>query len=121
MGIGNRIKEARKIKGLTQTELAHLIGVTPSAITNYENETSHPKEPVLYKLFAALECDANFLFQDMIKKSPEPAATDSEAKEEEIYQMLKKLVSDLRIDSDALTDRQKFALETISNIIADNF
>ena len=63
MGIGKRIKEARKLKGLTQTELANMIGVTPSAITNYENETSHPKEPVLYKLFEALGCDANFFFK----------------------------------------------------------
>lgn len=77
MGIGKRIKEARKQKGLTQTELANLIGVTPSAITNYENETSHPKEPVLYKLFEALECDANFLFQDEIKKASTTQSVDA--------------------------------------------
>lgn len=67
MGIGNRIKEARDKKGLTQTELGSLIGVTGSAITNYENETSHPKEPVLYKLIDALDVDANFLFQDVVQ------------------------------------------------------
>ena len=50
MGIGYRIKEAREIQGLTQIELGRLVGVTGSAITNYENETSHPKEPVMYKL-----------------------------------------------------------------------
>ncbi len=43
MGIGYRIKEARENLGFTQTELGKLIGVTGSAITNYENETSHPK------------------------------------------------------------------------------
>lgn len=66
MGIGKRIKEAREAKGLTQAELANIVGVTPSAITNYENETSHPKEPILYKLFGALNCDANYLFQDVV-------------------------------------------------------
>lgn len=66
MGIGKRIKEAREIKGLTQVQLAKLIGVTPSAITNYESDTSHPKEQILYDLMKHLNVDANFLFQDAI-------------------------------------------------------
>lgn len=64
MGIGFRIKEAREQLGLTQTELGNIIGVTGSAITNYEKETSHPKETIIYKLFDALKVDANYLFQD---------------------------------------------------------
>lgn len=64
MGIGKRIKEARDRLGLTQKQLAELVGVTASAVTNYENETSHPKETVLYALLKALKVDANFLFQD---------------------------------------------------------
>lgn len=67
MGIGYRIKEARERLGLTQTELGTLVGVTGSAITNYEKETSHPKEPVMYKMLEVLNVDANYLFQDVIK------------------------------------------------------
>ena len=67
MGIGYRIKEARERLGLTQTELGELVGVTGSAITNYEKETSHPKEPVMYELIKALQVDANYLFQDAVK------------------------------------------------------
>lgn len=66
MGIGFRIKEAREFLGLTQTELGKIVGVTGSAITNYENETSHPKEPIMYKLIDALKVDANYLFQDCV-------------------------------------------------------
>lgn len=66
MGIGKRIKQARENIGLTQKELGELIGVTSSAITNYENETSHPKEPIMYALINALHVDANFLFQDCV-------------------------------------------------------
>lgn len=69
MGIGRRIKEAREMAGLTQEELGRLVGVTGSAITNYEKETSHPKEPVMYALIEALNVDANFLFQDCVKNS----------------------------------------------------
>lgn len=72
MGIGKRIKEARERKGFTQKELGKIIGVTGSAITNYENGTSHPKEPVMYALIDALGVDANFLFQDCVKIKEAP-------------------------------------------------
>ena len=67
MGIGYRIKEARERLGLTQTELGEMVGVTGSAITNYEKETSHPKEQIIYKLMEKLKVDANYLFQDAVK------------------------------------------------------
>lgn len=70
MGIGKRIKEARNALGLTQDELATALGVTKGAVANYENETSHPKEPIMYKMFDALEVDANFLFQDEMNCTP---------------------------------------------------
>ena len=66
MGIGKRIKEARNARNMTQEELAKLLGVTKGAVANYENETSHPKEPVMYKMFEALQVDANYLFQDVV-------------------------------------------------------
>ena len=67
MGIGNRIKEARLNLGYTQEELAKLLGVTKGAVANYEIETSHPKEPIMYKLIEILQVDANYLFQDCVK------------------------------------------------------
>ncbi len=74
MAIGKRIKEARLKKSLTQEELAKIIGVTKGAIANYENNTSHPKEPVMYALIDALGVDANFLFQDCVNISPKEKA-----------------------------------------------
>ncbi len=85
MGIGKRIKEARNALGITQEDLAKVLGVTKGAVANYENETSHPKEPIMYKLFDALQVDANYLFQDVVnipKKSND--VTFSE------YEMVKK-------------------------------
>ena len=66
MGIGQRLKEARIANGLTQKELAQIIGVTTGAIGNYEIETSSPKEPILIKLMETLKIDANYLYQDYI-------------------------------------------------------
>jgi len=89
MGIGKRIKEARESLGLTQKELGNIVGVTGSSITNYENETSHPKEPVLYALLNALNVDANFLFQDCTtKRAPE---ISPESKYHDIIDMLDRM------------------------------
>lgn len=64
MGIGTRIRALRERAGITQEELARRIGVTPSAVGNYEREISHPKEEVMYRLFTALSCEPNELFAD---------------------------------------------------------
>lgn len=68
MSIGSRIKELRIKRNITQEELAKMIGVTKGAIANYENEISSPKIDLMYKLFDALDCDANYLHQDDMKK-----------------------------------------------------
>lgn len=80
MAIGRRIKEARLNKSLTQEELAKLVGVTKGAIANYENNTSHPKENVMYALINALGVDANFLFQDFVETKKAPSLSDEAMK-----------------------------------------
>ena len=79
MGIGKRLREAREKAGFTQEELGKMIGVTGSAITNYEKETSHPKEPIMYALIDALNVEPNFLFQDCVhlpQKAKSPGTTE---------------------------------------------
>lgn len=62
MTIGEKILELRRKAGLTQRDLALKIGVTPSAVGNYEQGVSFPREEVLYRLFEALDCTPNELF-----------------------------------------------------------
>lgn len=79
MGLSNRLKERREQLGLTQSEVASLLGITPGAVGNYENGFSTPKADILFKVFDALKCDANYLFQDeMNERSQEDAATPLE-------------------------------------------
>lgn len=66
MGIGQRLKEARNMRQMTQQDLAKSVGVTKGAIGNYETEVSSPNEPILIKLMEVLQIDANFLYQDFI-------------------------------------------------------
>lgn len=62
MKIGNNIKALRRQRGITQETLAERLGVTPSAVGNYERGVSFPKEDVLGRLFGALGCTPNELF-----------------------------------------------------------
>lgn len=64
MSLNSRIKERREALSMSRIELAEKIGVTSSAIANYENAVSSPKIELMYKLFDALQCDANYLYQD---------------------------------------------------------
>jgi len=64
MSFGDRLKEVRTKKNLTQKQLADMLGVQNTTIANYETEVSSPKEEVLLKIFDVLNVSPNFLFQD---------------------------------------------------------
>ena len=51
-----RLKELRESHGLTLTELAYLIGVTPSYISKLERGTRNPSLRVLQKLADLFGC-----------------------------------------------------------------
>ena len=50
----------------TRSELANLVGITPSAIANYENSISYPKKEILIALMTVLQVDANYLYRDYL-------------------------------------------------------
>lgn len=69
MSIGSRIKQRREELGLTQPELAKLVGISKGSIGNYESNVSSPNEKILFKLFEILKCDANFLRNEQVAGS----------------------------------------------------
>ena len=42
MTIGEKLAQLRKIKGFTQDEVAEKLGVTPQAVSKWENDASCP-------------------------------------------------------------------------------
>ena len=64
MSFASRLRQAREQSGLTQQDLAEKLGVTKSAIGNYENGVSSPKWDILLKIFDVLKVEPNFLYQD---------------------------------------------------------
>ncbi|CAH1190376.1 HTH-type transcriptional regulator ImmR [Paenibacillus plantiphilus] len=50
MNFGERLKQARKNKRLTQLEVARIIGIDDTTISKYENNKSEPDNETLNKL-----------------------------------------------------------------------
>lgn len=48
------IEEARKAKGMTQEQLAKLLGITQGAVAQWENGLTHPSFQMLPKVASAL-------------------------------------------------------------------
>lgn len=63
INIGLRLKELRKKQGVTQAELAKLVGVTPSNISQIESNLISPSLNALLKIADALFVDITYFFQ----------------------------------------------------------
>ena len=61
MSFGEQLRKRREELGMSRDTLAELLGVSRSAIGNYETGVSTPKEDVLLRLFDALQVDPNYL------------------------------------------------------------
>ena len=63
MSFCEQLRKRREELGLSRAELAERLGVSLSAVGNYETGVSAPKEGVLLRLFDALEVDPNYLYR----------------------------------------------------------
>lgn len=66
--IGNRISYLRKEKGITQEEMAEKLGVTPQAVSKWENDISYPDILLLPKLAEILGVTVDELLSGEHKK-----------------------------------------------------
>ena len=64
MSFGQRLRTRRKELGISQGELAKALGVSLSAVRNYETGHNAMREDVLLRLFSVLDVDPNYLYQD---------------------------------------------------------
>ena len=62
---GEKLKETRRRKGLTQKQLADLIGVKDNSISNWEKDRNLPKNmDTIILLCETLDIDINWLLYD---------------------------------------------------------
>ena len=109
MGIGKRIRDRRAELGMSSMELAEQIGVSKQTISGYELERTYPNPETLSRILNVLQCDANYLYQDVIDlevlKRERNGMTETE------FELLRKY----RL----LNDHGKFVVESIANIEYD--
>jgi transcriptional regulator with XRE-family HTH domain len=77
--MGMRLKELRVKRGLSQTEVAKLIGVTPSTISQIESNLIYPSVPALLKMAEILNIDVSAFFQVGAEGRPKNVFTSSDA------------------------------------------
>ena len=69
MSFGEQLRKRREELGMSRDTLAELLGVSRSAIGNYETGVSTPKEDVLLRLFDALQVDPNYLYRGTFRNA----------------------------------------------------
>lgn len=58
------LRKIRKLRGLKQKQLADMVGVSESAISQYESGTKFPSFEVALKLAEALDCESADLISE---------------------------------------------------------
>lgn len=69
--VGKRIQSARRRLGMTQTELADQLGMTPKYISNIECGAKIPRLETFVAIANTLGVDANILLMDVLTVSDE--------------------------------------------------
>lgn len=67
--IGARIMQRRKQLNLTQAELAERLEISDSQVSNIERGKYFPKMINIVKLCAILECNTDYIFSGVLKKT----------------------------------------------------
>lgn len=66
MTTGEKIRLARKERGLTQREFAEKVGIAEPTLRKYESNRLNPKIETLLKISDAADCDLAFLLPDTL-------------------------------------------------------
>lgn len=73
-----RIKEARKLAGLSQSELAVQIGVAQNTLSGYEKGVHDPKSDILMMIARVCGVTVDFLLGREEEQKEKPSAENSE-------------------------------------------
>ena len=76
MSFGEQLKCRRKELGLSRSELAKQLGVSQSAVGNYETGISAPKEEILLRIFDALHVEPNYLYRGSFESADGDASPE---------------------------------------------
>lgn len=64
MSFGQRLRAARKKRGMTQKALAEAVGARHNSVSNWEQDLNRPDTDTVRRLCDVLQVDANELFEE---------------------------------------------------------
>lgn len=107
---GERFKEERKSKGLTQEQLAKKFFLNKSSISRYEKDAQIPEMPTLEKIADFFQVSIDYLLgkSDIKKQSIE----NEESEDKDIEQMIDELMEQqgLMLCGEPMSDTDKILL-----------
>ena len=104
---GKRLSEARRAKGLSQIELADLLGISGKAVDYYERRARNPSIDFVSKAADALAVPLEDLVGQADKKTKKPGPS-------------KKLLRQLEQIQDLPKNKQRFVTELLDTILESN-
>lgn len=93
--VGSRLRELRKRRGLTQSELARQIGIQQSDLSRMEKGEYRVSLDNLFRILAVFEMDIAEFFADAAPK-PQPATQPLSHDDMQTLQLLRKLSPEAR-------------------------
>ena len=104
---GERLKELRKEKGLTQTQLAEAVGSQKETISRYENGGREPSNVFLLNVSEYFDTTIAYLLgasdiKHRQELSDEEAAAEADAEEQEAYDGMIRRYNDLSMEMQQL-------------------
>lgn len=77
VSVGDRIRELRKAKGLTQRELGRLVGLSQRIVTYYESQGGSLSPELLVRFADALDVSTDILVgREKVSRRPDSGAPD---------------------------------------------
>ena len=105
--LGDRIAELRKLKGISQQDVADKIKISRAQMNRYENQAVQPPADVLNKLAKVLDTTVDYIINGAIE-----AKAKAQLKDNKILDVFKEV--------DTLPDTEKnLILKVISALIRD--
>lgn len=85
------LREVRKAKGLTMKALGEMVGVSESAISQYENGKRQADYEIQLKLSDALDCCVDFLLRGCDGNKKTPTLENEDGREVEVMRLFRSL------------------------------
>ena len=107
---GEKMKEARKERGMLQTAFGEMLGVTSRMIIEYEKGARRPHRKKMQEFADILEVPVEYLIEDKyddvlsVFNQPEPELNEQSVQEETVQQ--KKVPSDEEISAQAMREME---------------